>query len=226
MNIQQAALCTVELSAGPPPEWVEIIPAGPRVTGRDGRSWVFGLAEGQAVITAFSGNGGPLPVDWEHASEHRAPRGEEAPAAGWITALELRNGALWGRVEWTPRAAEQISRREYRFLSPVFLFNKNTGSIIKLSSVALTNNPNLYLAALNHAMPGGFGAPVAPQFTEVELAVCRALGTDPEDVRKMEEKEREHEMAVAQLTEMELAVCRAFGTDPGEYLKIKEMNHG
>lgn len=229
MSIQQAALCTVELAAGQPPEWVEIIPAGPRVTGRDGRSWVFGLAEGQAVVTAFSSNGGPLPVDWEHATEYRAPKGREAPAAGWITALELRNGALWGRIDWTPRAAAQISRREYRFLSPVFLFGKNSGSILKLVSVALTNNPNLYLAALNQVTPGMGQTPIippVPYLTAEQQAICQMMGNDPEDVRKNMQAEVERGLAVERLTPDQLKVCHSFGISPEDYLNNKEKENG
>lgn len=36
----------------------------------------------------------------------------------------MRDGAIWGRVEWTERAAAAIRAREYRFLSPSFGFDK------------------------------------------------------------------------------------------------------
>ncbi|WP_081473817.1 phage protease [Desulfocurvibacter africanus] len=140
----------VELPGGNVPEWVQLIPAGPTVTGQDGRSWRFGEVEARSVLAWFSGRGGaPLLMDWEHASERLAPQGKEAPAAGWITALELRDGALWGRVEWTERAAGQVSRKEYRFLSPVFLHTKDDRRILKLVSIALTNTPNFLQTALN-----------------------------------------------------------------------------
>lgn len=41
-----------------------------------------------------------------------------------------------------------IKNREYRYYSPVFLFNKNTGEIERLLSAGLTNRPNLYVKAL------------------------------------------------------------------------------
>jgi len=210
-----ATLCSVELSDGTPPKWVEIIPAGPRVTGRDGRSWIFGPAEGQSVLSDFTSNGAPLPVDWEHATEYRAPKGEEAPASGWIVQLELRAGALWGKVEWTPRAAAQLRRHEYRFLSPVFAYNKDTGRILKLSSVALTNTPNLHLTALNRVMPDDLINPM--QLSDSSLGVCHSLGVDPEDMLKTLDRDVRREKAVEQLTQDQLKICHAFGIDPEDY---------
>jgi phage I-like protein len=129
------------------PDWIQLLPAGPRVHGADGRAWT--LDDPAALITAFQQRHAPLVVDWEHASEHRAPHGLDAPAAGWIHALELRNGQVWGNVEWTGRAVQQIQEKEYRYLSPVFNYRKDTRQIVALTSVALTNQPNLPLTALN-----------------------------------------------------------------------------
>lgn len=133
------------------PEWIQLLPPGPAIAGRDGRAWT--LPDPQTVVTAFQARGQPLVVDWEHASEHRAPQGLDAPAAGWIDRLEARDGAVWGHVEWTERAAAQIAAREYRFLSPVFTYRKADGAIVGLLSVGLTNQPNLPLTALNREEP-------------------------------------------------------------------------
>lgn len=139
-----------ELPAGQAPEWVQLIPAGPHVEGRDGRSWVFDEASASLVLNAFTSRGMPVPIDWEHASERLAPKGQEAPAAGWIDRLELRGDrTMWGHVEWTQRAANQVASREYRYLSPAFWFDPKTMRIKALDSVGLTNNPNLRLIALN-----------------------------------------------------------------------------
>lgn len=137
------------VSNGKAPEWVELIPPGPNVTGRDGRQWLFDEQAGTLVQSSFLGRAIDLPIDWEHATQHRASKGESAPAAGWIKQLELRNGALWGLVDWTPRASEQVINREYRFLSPVFDFDPDTTRIARLVSAGLTNKPNFLLTALN-----------------------------------------------------------------------------
>lgn len=137
------------VSDGKAPEWVELIPPGPNVTGRDGRQWLFDEQAGMLVQSSFLGRAIDLPIDWEHATQHRASKGESAPAAGWIKQLELRNGALWGLVDWTPRASAQVINREYRFLSPVFDFDPDTTRIARLVSAGLTNKPNFLLTALN-----------------------------------------------------------------------------
>ena len=137
------------VSDGKAPEWVELIPAGPNVIGRDGRQWLFDEQAGMLVQSSFMGRAIDLPIDWEHATQHRATKGESAPAAGWIKQLELRDGALWGLVDWTPLASQQVINREYRFLSPVFDFDPDTTRIARLVSAGLTNKPNFLLTALN-----------------------------------------------------------------------------
>ncbi|KTT63653.1 hypothetical protein NS383_18980 [Pseudomonas oryzihabitans] len=155
-------------SEGAAPEWIELIPAGPAVTGRDGRFWLFDELSQGLVIDAFTARDIDLAVDWEHASEIKAPLGEEAPAAGWVDQLEIRDGALWGHVQWTPRGDVQVAAREYRFLSPVFDYDPTSLRIGRLVSLGLTNKPNLFLTALNretqeHTVP-------------LPAALCAVLG--------------------------------------------------
>lgn len=138
-----------ELPVGEAPEWVQLLPAGPDVVGVDGRRWLFDLAAMNSAIAAFPRRGRPLVIDWEHSSEVRAPKGLPAPAAAWMYELQDRGGELWARVEWTALAAEQVAGRLYRYLSPVFTYEKDTGRIVEIVSAGLTNSPNLRLAALN-----------------------------------------------------------------------------
>ena len=152
------------VSDGKAPEWVELIPPGPNVTGRDGRQWLFDEEAGMLVQSSFLGRAIDLPIDWEHATQHRASKGESAPAAGWIKQLELRNGALWGLVDWTPRASEQVINREYRFLSPVFDFDPDTTRIARLVSAGLTNKPNFLLTALNQETTENTPVKLSPAF--------------------------------------------------------------
>ena len=142
----------LNVEGGAAPEWIELIPAGPQVAGLDGRSW--SNPDPAALIAATRDYGRPLPIDWEHATDVRAPQGLDAPAAGWIEpdALEARDGSIWGRVAWTPRAAEQVVNREYRFISPMFLHDR-AGKITRLEGGGLTNTPNLRLRALNRRSP-------------------------------------------------------------------------
>jgi phage I-like protein len=142
-----AALCA-ELPAGEVPEWVELIPVGPEIVGQDGRRWLNDRPD--AIVRAWQARRYPIPtvIDYEHATQRRAEAGLPAPAAGWVTTLENRGNAIWGRVEWTPEAAEQVRQRQYRFLSPAFRFEKATGRIVEIESAGLTNTPN-FLIALN-----------------------------------------------------------------------------
>jgi len=154
MNRTHLALnLELALSAeGTAPTWLELIPAANRegtITGRDGRTWLWDAAAQRDVLNEHTKRGIDLPLDWEHATHHRAENGEQAPAAGWIDTLELRDGALMGRVQWTPRGREQVQAREYRFISPVFEYASNTARITRMVSVGLTNRPNLPLRALN-----------------------------------------------------------------------------
>ncbi|TDQ40970.1 phage protease [Tepidicella xavieri] len=128
------------VAADAPPEWVELIPAGD-FSGRDGRG-PYRL-DAEAVLKAFAAGGIDLPIDYEHQSLEAEAKAGPVPAAGWIKELEVRDGALWARVQWTPRAAELIAAREYRFLSPVFRHKQ--GRVVALAGAGLVHYPNLDL---------------------------------------------------------------------------------
>lgn len=65
----------------------------------------------------------------------------QAPAGGWIKDLYKGNDAIIAKVEWTPRAAEYLKNKEYRYLSPVVLVRKRDQKATAIHSVALTNTP-------------------------------------------------------------------------------------
>ena len=133
---------------GTVPDWIELLPPGRDVQGVDGRAWINDRPE--AVVAEFNRAGRPLPLDEEHATDLAAPHGQPAPAAGWIEELQLREGgAIWGRVNWTPPGAELVKNRRYRFISPVFYYEKASARVQRIVSAALTNSPNLPIAALN-----------------------------------------------------------------------------
>ena len=144
----EKALPPRSASQSAPPAWVELLPAG-TFHGRDGRG-PFRLSNPKAVIAATAGLGmeAGIPIDYDHATDFAAPEGRPAPAAGWIRELEVREGAIWGCVEWTARAAAAIAAREYRYLSPVFQFDPENGIVTRLLRAGLTNNPNLQLTAI------------------------------------------------------------------------------
>lgn len=128
------------------PDWVELLPAGPDIVGRDGRRWT--MRDPDAVVAA-SRIGRDLVFDWEHGSIQLSTAGVRNPAAGWIKELAVRDGALWGRVDWTAAGRSDVETKAYRYLSPVFDFSKSTGEIVRFVSAGLVHEPNLRLPALN-----------------------------------------------------------------------------
>ncbi len=139
---ERVAACYVELPPGGPPEWVQLMPAGELVA-RDGRRWR--LDDAAAVVAASLEHAGETDLVFDY--NHQTDRGGEAPAAGWIKELAARADGIWGRVEWTRRAAKRIRSREFRYVSPTFAHSR-AGRVRVILRAALTNNPALDLPAL------------------------------------------------------------------------------
>lgn len=186
LAVHGAAIEDPDLSASTPPQWLMLIPAG-EFSGRDGRG-PFRLTAAARVIAATEALGltAGIPIDYDHATDFAAPKGRPAPAAGWIRELAERDGALWGRVEWTPHGAKAISSREYRYISPVFQYSPD-GTVTRLLRAGLTNNPNLYLTAIS-ASAAAVAAPHPEGGKAMDTLLqqlCEMLGLDddssPED---------------------------------------------
>lgn len=148
---------------GKAPDWVMLWPQGRLVVGRDKRSFV--IHDPEAIIAATQPRL-PLLVDYEHDFEFRKP-GDETPAAGWIEELQVRDGAIWGRIDWSTKAANAIAEKEYRFHSPVYFYRPKTDpmEIVAIGGAALTHAPNLTFTALN-----------SEQDIEMDIELAKALG--------------------------------------------------
>lgn len=128
-----------QLGEGGPPGWFQVFPAG-QVLIEDDAPAIMDVAGAFSIIERFHAHDHDMVVDYEH----QTVTGGKAPAAGWIKDLEWReNDGLWARVEWTEEAAGYITRREYRYISPVFLMQKADRRIVELLNVALTNQPRM-----------------------------------------------------------------------------------
>lgn len=123
-------------------QWIHLLPAG-TIRTRDDRG-PYRLTDPDAVINASRQHAGTrqMPIDYDHAIDLAAPRGQAAPAAGWVNAMQSRADGIWGRVDWTPRAAKQLADREYRYLSPV-ISHDAAGNVLGILRASLTNTPNL-----------------------------------------------------------------------------------
>ena len=69
--------------------------------------------------------------------------GDQAPAAGWFHELEYRQGEGLFIVDarWTEKAKAHIEQGEYRYVSPVFTYDPDTGAVLRILNVAITNDP-------------------------------------------------------------------------------------
>ncbi|SNY91387.1 Mu-like prophage I protein [Cohaesibacter sp. ES.047] len=172
--------CALQLGADAQvPEWVEVIPAG-TITGRDDRVFINDRPE--LIVAQFAADGIDLIFDYEHLSEVDLEAKKPVPAAGWISALEERKGAVWARVDWTAKAREMIAAREYRYFSPALLLDQDAVPgvqvhVVGLSSAGLVHSPFLRSAALNSKQP----TTPKPENSEVAMkgdkrvALCQKL---------------------------------------------------
>jgi hypothetical protein len=92
-----------------------------------------------------------LSKDWgnEHHFdyEHAALLGGPSPAAGWYRLDSREDGLYAVNIRWTERAEKFLTSKEYKYLSPAFIVDKDK-RIVELLNVALTNLP-----ATNNAQP-------------------------------------------------------------------------
>ena len=139
----------VELSASTEaPSDFRILPAG-KFRAWDGRptdcpAWVCNEEDGQRIVAELSARVSQRVIDYEHSTLHAKKDGGKAPAAGWFKSAEWRDDGLWlTGVDWTTAAAQAIVAKEYRYVSPVFPYDPQTGRVLGLFCAALTNNPGV-----------------------------------------------------------------------------------
>ncbi len=123
------------------PEWIHLLPGGSTIETGDARG-PYNVDSADEIIAASFAQDDRLPVDENHATDLAAPRGEPAPAHGWITAMEARSDGIWGRVEWTDSGRDLVASRAYRGISPVILHDKQK-AVHSILRASLVNKPNL-----------------------------------------------------------------------------------
>lgn len=145
------AACLFELK--PDSGEVQLLPAG-RFHALDGRpadvpdrNWYIDAALAQRLIAAAQARTNPFAIDYEHQTLAAEKNGQPAPAAGW-----WRNASMVWReglglfatgVQWTEKARAMIAAGEYKFFSPVFKYDKQTGAVTEILMGAVTNYPAL-----------------------------------------------------------------------------------
>lgn len=142
------AACLFEFSDTVPAE-IQLLPSG-LFKARDGRpaplkGWFIDGAIAETLIAQANSQQDHLLIDYEHQTLNAVNNGQPNPASGWFKELEWREGVgLFAvNVDWTAKASAAIAAKEYRYISPVFTFDKTTGAVTSLLMAALVNTPAL-----------------------------------------------------------------------------------
>lgn len=186
-NVAVAA-CTLALQVTSEGGLTRLMPAGkfdaPRGAMSGSGPWFLDEALAKPIIDRAALRSTDIVIDYEHATLG----GGKAPASGWIdrTSLEWRDDGLYGRVKWNRAAAKAIDEDEYRYLSPVFPYDAESGAVLDLLHVALTNNPAIDTAipALAAARMGSGTYPTTQEDDSVdreELIKLLGLADDATD---------------------------------------------
>ncbi|MBN3779928.1 hypothetical protein G3O06_20540 [Burkholderia sp. Ac-20345] len=110
----------------------------------DCAAWQMTPEIGARLVAAANARSTDYCFDYEHQVQRSAVNGKPAPAAGWFKTLEMRADGLWATgIRWTPAARQMIEAEEYRYTSPLFSYDKDTGAVLSILNVALTNTPAL-----------------------------------------------------------------------------------
>lgn len=227
------ALCAFQVSAAGE---IQLTPAG-EFRGMDGRpaevpSWKIDATIAARIVAKHAGRQNRFVIDYEHQTLMAEDNGQPAPAAGWWTGFEWREGkGLFATgVEWTERAKAMIEAKEYAYLSPVFAYNAKTGEVIDIFNAALTNTPNLDgLAEVAQRAAARYSLQGDPTMDRTLLAALIAALCLP-----AETKEADALAGVAALKvkadktadlETQLAAAKQQQTvDPGKFVSIETHN--
>lgn len=131
--------------------WVQITPVG-KFRAKDGRpsfiegkrqkidDWFIDATSAAAVIERFNKTQDNPVIDYEHQTLYKEQNGQPAPAAAWFIQLEWREGkGLFALIELTNKAQQAINDKEYRYFSPVFLYDEDNGTVEEIIMGAFTN---------------------------------------------------------------------------------------
>ena len=131
--------------------WYQVAPLGEFGHAQAGLTQVVDAEACQAMANRFdeeakAPNFAGLLVDFDHFSLDGEKRSE---AAGWITALQNRDGGLFAKIRWSDVGESAVKGGRYRFLSPVWnradCVDLGDGRMrpVRLLNAAVTNDPNL-----------------------------------------------------------------------------------
>ena len=201
--LNKGVLFVALAAVGEVPGRILLVPAGTNPT-KDGRG-PYTLKDAQAVIEASMADPVEMVIDYDHQTDLglMARKGVTAPAAGWIKGLEADEDGIWGLVSWTDAGDRAVASQEYRYISPVFLHDKD-GNVQKILRASLTNTPNLVYKALNHANPEDETVDLKKFFANLLTALSLPKDADTElalqAIQQMTEKAKEAELLSKSVT--------------------------
>ena len=119
-------------------------------------------------------------VDFEHNSESKDPNSDTS-AAAWVSNVRVDpERGLVGDFKLTDVGAEAISNRRLRFLSVSWFVNKETREPIRITSIALTNKPNIPVDPVLNKDPEPDNKNVEDKEKSEMDKIKEALGLAPE----------------------------------------------
>lgn len=177
-----SAMQSTQLGGAAVPDRVLLAPWGNVES--TGGSFVVDEESAELAKAAFADHATDTPIDYEHQTlggSYASPNGQ-APAAGWIKAIEAEPGVgLVASIEWTEQAKQMLAAKEYRYLSPVALIRKRDRKLIGIHSAALTNKPAIKgMQPIVNRDETGRSGDLAPDDVEPLVALREDLAL-PED---------------------------------------------
>lgn len=187
-----AALSMFELQTGNgtdvEPGWQQILPAG-TFNARDGRpfdvaagSWLMDEIAFQSIREQLVALNQPVLIDYDHQTLYKNTTGQKAPAAGWVPSADaIKFDPRFGlmiKPDWTESAREAIKRNEFRFPSAVINYDTDTGRVLELRMVAITNDPAVTGMKALTALSAEQNTPTnnEPEITPVSEEMKKLLG--------------------------------------------------
>lgn len=134
------------LSAGDILPGVQICPVGDFPNGEDKQH--CSVEALNKVVEAWKQEGEKeILVDFEHQSEEGGT--SDTSAAAWVSNVRVeKDRGLVGDFMFTDVGADAVRNRRLRFLSVGWFVNRETGEPMKITSIALTNKPNIPVAPI------------------------------------------------------------------------------
>jgi len=216
---------------------VQLLPAGTfRSSDGSGRPadaphWKLDAASAARLIARVAAKANPLVIDYEHQTLYAEKNGQPAPAAGWFAgrALEWRDGkGLFATApEWTPPAAAFIANREYKFISPVFEYDRASGEVLDIRMAALTNNPGLTgMAAVALTALNDFSHQEDSEVNETLKKLLAAIGladnaAEADALAAVAALKAKAESADGMTTQ--IAALKAQNPDPAKFVAVETM---